>query len=413
MDSADRQARHRASTEAVLGYAWDAPDFGADQVITALGMTRSTALTAVDTLIDLGLVAELSGATAKPGQKLGRPARRFQLRSDAGLVVGLDAGGRSYTAILTDLAGREVAREHLDVENLAEQGNPSPALRREAAFEVIDSALASAGRTRAEVVAVGVGVPAPVDGAGVSPSHPSGFWRYMNADLHAALGAEFPVVRVENDAALAAMAEGALGQAVGKRHFVAMLSGLRLGSGVFLEGSLVRGAHGGVGELEALAHVAGVGGTWGLGYLAEQWVRAQLGRGAVPPNHPWAQLGVDDVTAEAVLRQARLADPVSRQLVEELGALLGLICAVVARFYDPEVIVVCGAVAGALGEVIDLAAVRMADELEMPPPAILASSFGGDVVALGAVSAAREAARGIVLPLLTARSLQSDRPPFD
>ncbi len=61
----------------------------------------------------------------------------------------------------------------------------------------------------------------------------------------------------------------------------------------------------------------------------------------------------------------------------------------------------CGG--GALGEVIDLATSRMADDLELPPPGIVASSLGRDVVALGALSAAREAALGIVLPLLTER----------
>ncbi|MHA6525750.1 ROK family protein [Tessaracoccus sp. G1721] len=403
MGSTDRQARHRASTAAVLEYAWDAQAFGADHVIDALGLTRSTALAAVDTLIDVGLVSELSGPAAVPGQRIGRPARRFELRGDAGLLVGLDAGGRRFTAILADLTGRVLAREHLEVASFFDLTDPDPADRRDMAFRLIDAVLGAAGRAREDVIAVGVGVPAPVDGRGESPSNPSGFWRYMNADLQEALSQVFPAVRVENDGALAAMAEGAFGEARGRDHFVAMLSGLRLGSGVVLEGRLVRGAHGGVGELEALTYVSGVGGTWGLGYLAEQWLRSQVGRGLIPAEHPWSQLPVDALTAEVVLSQARLSDPVSRPLLEELGSTLGRICTVLSRFYDPEVVVVCGAVAEALGEVIELAAAHVADEVEIPPPVILASRLGGDVVALGAVSAAREAASDIVLPLLTGR----------
>ena len=76
MASMDRQARHRASTAAVLEYAWEAAAFGADHLIAALGLTRSTALAAVDTLIEIGLVSELSGPLAEPGQRIGRPARR-------------------------------------------------------------------------------------------------------------------------------------------------------------------------------------------------------------------------------------------------------------------------------------------------------------------------------------------------
>ena len=36
MASMDRQARHRASTAAVLDYAWEATAFGADQLISQL-----------------------------------------------------------------------------------------------------------------------------------------------------------------------------------------------------------------------------------------------------------------------------------------------------------------------------------------------------------------------------------------
>ncbi|HSO69178.1 MAG TPA: ROK family protein [Arachnia sp.] len=402
MSVTERQARHRASTAAVLEYAWDSGAFGADHVIAALGMTRSTALSALDELIDVGLIDELT-SSAGPAQRLGRPARRFELRGEAGLIVGLDAGGRRFTATAADLTGRILAREHLELTSFFELEEPDPATRRTAALQVIDAVLAAAGLGRNEVVAVGVGVPAPVDGFGASPTHPSGFWSYMNAGLHEALSAEFPVVRVENDAALAALAEGSLGEARGREHYVAMLSGLRLGSGVVLEGRLVRGAHGGVGELEGLAYVSGVGGTWGLGYLAEQWLRAQLGMGAIPAGHPWSGLSDGAITGEAVLSHARLSDPVARPLLEELGGTLGRICTVVSRFYDPEVIVVCGAIAGALDEVIEMAVAHMAGELELPPPAVLASRSGGDVVSLGAVSAARESAREIVLPLLTAR----------
>ncbi|MHA6512524.1 ROK family protein [Tessaracoccus sp. Z1128] len=403
MESADRLPLRRASTSAVLDFAWDAAAFRADDVIDALGMTRSTALSALDALIDVGLIVEPAATGSMTTQRLGRPARRFMLQDEAGLIVGIDAGAWTFTAVLADLKGGVLAREQLALSDPFDLDQRDPGERRAAAFAVIDAVLSAAGRDRGDVIAVGVGVPAPVDAGGESPSNPSGFWRFMNADLHGALAEVFPVVRVENDAALAALVEGALGAARGRRHFVAMLSGRRLGSGVFLDGRLVRGAHGGVGELEALAYVPGVGGTWGMGDLAEKWVRAALDSGRIPAGHPWSRLTDAGVTAETILADARLSDPVARPMLEELGVTLGRICSVVSRFYDPEVIVVCGAVAGALGEVIDLAAAHLADELELRPPAVVASGFGGDVVSLGAVSAAREAARGTVLQLFAER----------
>ncbi len=399
------KARPRVSTEAVLDLAWDAGDFGADHVIERLGLTRSTALSALDALIDLGLVRELPSVPAEVGNRMGRPARRFQLDGGAGVVVGVDAGDHRFTATVADLSGRSIAQRRVAVRGTEAAGSDSLVdERRAAAFEVIDLALAAAGRSRADVAAVAVGIPAPVDGDGGSPSHAIGFWPQMNAGLQGVLSGEFPVVRLENDAALAAVAESSLGDARGHKDFVAMLVGRRLGAGVFLEGRLIRGGHGAVGELGALAYVSGVGSSHGFGYLAEQWLRRALGEGRVPADHAWARLAGGDFSAQDVLGAAALGDPVSRPLLEELGRTLGQICRVVARFYDPSVIVVCGAMADALVDVIDIARDLVEQDAELPVPEIVASGLGGDVVSLGAVSAAREAARGIALPMFSARA---------
>ncbi len=398
---ADGYLRHRASTAAVLEFAWDAGAFRADHVISAVGLTRSTALSALDSLIDIGLIQELPNAGAEDGYRMGRPARRFQLRAEAGVVIGVDAGDYRITAIASDLAGQVLAEEHLGVLGFYAGGQHED--RQGAVFRVIDAALASAGRSRADVIGVAVGVPAPVDGDGRSPSHTLGFWQQMNAGLQDALGREFPAVRVENDAALAAVAESSLGEARGCDDFVAMMIGRRLGAGVFLGGQLVRGGHGAVGELEAFVYVSGVGGAQGFGLRAERWLERALEQGRVPDGHPWARLAGAELKAEDVLGAATLDDPVTKPMLDELGETLGRVCGVVARFYDPTRIIVCGAMAGALGDVLELARGWTRAEPGLLPVEIVASGLGGDVVSLGAASAAREAARDVVLPLLTAR----------
>lgn len=405
--------RYRASTAAVLEFAWDAGPFRADHVMAACDITRSTTLVALDTLIEIGLIRELASSGAEEGSRLGRPARRFELRGEAGLIVGVDAGDRHFTASAADLTGRVLGTAHLDVRGYHKVPgiawvDADPKERHEAALQAIDDVLVLAGARREDVLGVSVGVPAPVDGQGRSPDHPTGFWQHMNAGLQDALSEFFPAVRVENDAALAAVAEATLGEALGVDHFVAMLSGRRLGAGVVLEGQLVRGAYGGVGELEALAFVAGVGGTWGFGDLAVTWLRRAQSDGLVPAGHPWARLGPEDLTGAAVFAHAKLSDPVSRPLLEELGGTLGRICSVLARFYDPETIVVCGATASAMGEVIEVARRHVESEAERTPPEVVASTLGGEVVSLGAVSAAREMASEIVLPLLTERLRRRD-----
>ena len=74
-----------------------------------------------------------------------------------------------------------------------------------------------------------------------------------------------PLVRVENDAYLAAVAEGAIGRRRGCDDFVVLLAGERLGAGVVVDGRILRGAHGGVAEMVAFDRVSGVGGRLGTG----------------------------------------------------------------------------------------------------------------------------------------------------
>lgn len=393
--------RYRASLPAVLSFAWDAGVFRADNVIATLGLTRSTTLSALDELIGMGLIREVRAAETTD-TRMGRPARCFELREDAGLVVGLDAGGRHFTAVVADLAGQPLATEHVLLPEGADEENLDPAVRQGAAFRVIDAALAAATATREHVVAVGVGLPAPVDRQGRSPA--TGFWQGVNANLHATLAEHFPVVRTENDASLAAVAEGSIGAARGRAHYVAMLSGRRLGSGIVLDGRLMRGTNGGIGEMEALKNIDGVGGAWGMGVLAERWVARHLADGTIPRGHPWTTLAPAALTAEAILAAVDPQEPLTARFLTDMGEALGRICNVLARAYDPELIIVCGAMAGALGEVIGIAQGQLEADLELPAPTIVASDLGGDVVSLGAVSAAREAARDIVLPLFDARA---------
>jgi predicted NBD/HSP70 family sugar kinase len=63
---------------------------------------------------------------------------------------------------------------------------------------------------------------------------------------------EGTIVRVENDANLAALGEGWRGAAAGSRDFAAMYLGVGVGMGIVSDGRLLRGAHGLAGEIAFL-----------------------------------------------------------------------------------------------------------------------------------------------------------------
>lgn len=379
----------------MLGFAWDAEAFTASDVIESVGLTRSTTIDVIDELVARGLLSELPNARAAGDYRKGRPARRFAFRPDAGFVVGVDGGQSRLTATVADLRGEKRAVCHL----LLDPHMDAADVRREAAARVVDEALAEARLSRGEVLALCVGVPAPVNRDGVSPPHRDDFWRRMNPDFRALFGEWAPIVRVENDASLAAVAERAVGAAVGYDDFVTLLAGDRLGAGVWVDGRLLRGAHGGAAETVAFDHVRGVDGAWGLGYRAADLARRALAAGSLSRSSALRGLDAGEIDGKTVLALAAAGDPDAAAIAAQVGETLAIVAGVFGSLFDSRLIVVSGAVAAGAGPVISAALDALPEELDLPAPEIVASTLGADIVSVGAVRAALDAARSGVLDL--------------
>ncbi|HYI50239.1 MAG TPA: ROK family protein [Microbacterium sp.] len=396
----------RASLDAVLGYAWETGAFTATDAMAVVGLTRSTTIDVIDELVARGLVHELPNARAGGDYQKGRPARRFELRADAAVVVGTDVGPAHILTAVADLRGEILALER----TATDLDHDSPDERRAAATSAVDDALRAAGRTRDDVLALCAGVPAPVDSAGASPPHRNGFWRRMNPNLTELFGTWAPLVRVENDASLAAVAEGSVGAAVGVRDFVTLLSGEFLGAGAVVDGSLLRGAHGGVAEMVAFDHVVGVEDAGGLTVRISRWAQeailsGEFSRdGALEESWPAASDGRE------VLALARAGDPDAEHLVARAGRVLSIVAGVFGSLFDPRRVVLSGMAPEDAADLVEAARASLPLELDLPAPELVASELGGDVVCVGAVSAALDAARAGVLDLEPG---WRDRPPIE
>ncbi|WP_285137340.1 ROK family protein [Microbacterium sp. lyk4-40-TSB-66] len=385
----------RHNLDAVLGHAWDAEAFTASDVIAAVGLTRSTAIDVLDELAARGLLAEMPNARAVGEYSKGRPARRFAFRPEAGVVVGVDAGRGHLSASVADLRGRTLGTSRLTVDPELD----SPERRRRAAEATVGAALTRARRGRGEIVALCVGVPAPVNRAGRSPVHHDGFWARMNPDFIDTFAAWAPLVRVENDATLAAVAERAHGAAVGCDDFVALLAGERFGAGISVDGRLLRGTHGGAGETVAFDRVEGVGSAWGLAPRCVDAARAALASGSLPSDSALRDVDPASIEAKTVLDLAAAGDAGALAVAREVGGALAGVAAVFGSLFDVERVVVSGAIAAGAGPIIEAAIDAIPDSLHLPPPRIVASTLGADIVSIGAVAAAVESARTRALDL--------------
>ncbi|RKS86772.1 putative NBD/HSP70 family sugar kinase [Microbacterium sp. AG790] len=395
----------RASVDGVLDFAWDAGTFTATEAMRAASLTRSTAIEAIDTLIAAGVLQELPNARDAGEYRAGRPARRFRLRDDAGVVAALDAGDTHLTAAVSDLSGEVLLRRQIAL-------SPAQSVdeRRDTIVAHLRATLAEAGVARDDVLSLCVGVAAPVTLQGQSPPHPEGFWERTNPGLIDALGDEADVVEVKNDAQLAAAAEGTGGEAVGCRDYVALLAGERLGAGVVVDGHLLHGSHGGVGEMFAFDFIRDVDSAFGLGPTLERLAREAIAKAETETTERSGLAAMDpaQVHGRDVLELAAGGDPLAIEITDAIGRVLARIVGVLGNMFDPERVIVCGAIADGIQPVLDAAQRTLAAQIHLPAPTLLRSRLGGDVVIRGALARARDSARSTALPRRVARATRAD-----
>ncbi|WP_394254875.1 ROK family protein [Pseudoclavibacter helvolus] len=384
----------RANLQLLLEYAWASGAFTATDAMS-IGLTRSTIIDLLDELADCGLVTKLPNSRQDGTYQKGRPARRFQFTSDAAVVVGVDAGREHLTTTVSNLRGKTLSSGQVEVDPEAD----SPLTRRELLRRVVTEQLRTTGHNLDGVAGICIGVPAPVDARGLSPAHIDGFWQRTNPDFVTVFDAEVPIIRVENDALLAAVAEGSVGAGVGCNDFVTFLSGERFGAGIVVDGRLLRGAHGGIGEMLGLELVAGAEGVAGLGLRASRLARAAVAQNRVAPGSPLLSVPGEDIDGKLVLEAARDGDADASHIVAEVGGVLARIAGLVVSLFDPARVIVAGGVAPGAEGLIAAAREELPALLHLPVPQLVRSELGAGVVSVGAVQHALRSVRDGILDL--------------
>ncbi|GAA2399558.1 transcriptional regulator [Catellatospora methionotrophica] len=322
------------------------------------GLSRPSTQDVVSQLQHQGWLEEVR---PEPGV-MGRPARRYRFRSDAGWVLGVDVGGHTVRVLAADLDGDVGHAVRVAVAITAGRAE-----RLAAVDAAVAECLAGAGLTGADIWAATVGTSGLVDAAGqvvLSVAYPQWTGVRLAKHVERLVGG---AVLVDNDSRLAALAETWRGVARDAAHVVYLLAGLRTGAGLIVDGRLHRGFGRAAGEIGALPELG--------------WIRApELLRGwtGVP-----AGTDPDDV-AGLVFAAAREGDRTAAAVVGRYARELALGAAALVLALDPQLVVLGGGFSrsadvllGPLRREIEQRCVRL--------PEIVASTLGDDAVALGAV----------------------------
>jgi glucokinase len=250
-------------------------------------------------------------------------------------AIGLDLGGTDLKAGL--VSGRGEVVHFLRRPSRAAAGAEAP-------LEAIALAVSDLRRAAGEPVAgIGLGCPGVIDPAsgalvGRTPHLPHWDSLPLRALLAERLGTGLVV---ENDANLAALAEHRVGAASGARISLTVTVGTGIGCGVVVDGRVVRGAHGGAGELGHLP----LDGRFPCRCGVPGCVEPECSGSGLLARAREAGLEASD--AEAVFAAAGAGDGRASRLIDRMTDRLGALIAVAVLLLDPEVVVVGGGVANA------------------------------------------------------------------
>ncbi|MFI6297555.1 ROK family protein [Nonomuraea sp. NPDC050790] len=326
------------------------------ELATHTGLSRGSIVDVVTDLQERGWIGEVEPT---PGG-MGRPARRYRFRADAGHVLGIDIGVHKVLATITDLNGQAVASGRTSVTPATPR-----AQRLDAMTRAVDAALVAAGLTPGELWGVAAGSVGVVDREGVI-TRVDALPDWAGTDVIGHLGARLPCpITIDNDSKLAALAEQRLGVAAGVRDLVYLHAGRRPGAAIILNGRPYHGFSGATGEV-GLMEITG-------------W-RTMAGHLESSPAAAGAP--VEDAAA-LVFGAARTGDPTALAAVEAYARDLALGTAAMVLTLDPEVVVLGGGFSRSADVLLGPLRSALAPHC-LRVPEIRPSSLGEECVVLGA-----------------------------
>jgi len=302
--------------------------------------------------------------------------------------VGIDIGGTNVKIALVDNKG------HLAYSN-------SVPTRAEMGYEytisniksVIYTSLKETEISKSDIGGIGIGGPGQIDSEkGIVRCFPN-IPGWINVPLAKIMEEEFQVpARVDNDVRVATLGEYHFGAGKGYKNIVCITVGTGIGSGIIINGQLVRGASMSAGELGHMTlqacggPICGCGDTGCLEAFASGPAIVQLAQEYIMggKSAKFKELAVNTpITPQIVYEAAQLGDAVSKTIFDIIGNWIGIALANVVNLINPEVIIIGGGVAQAgdilfkpIRETLDKRALKIAAETVKIVPAELGESAG-------------------------------------
>ena len=306
------------------------------ELAVATGLARSTIALRVDELMGLGLISAVGDAQSTGG----RPSSQFALNPGAKFVLAADLGATHATIAISNLAGISIGEHRGEIDIAA---GPEAVLRW--MLDTGQELLEKNGLSPSDIIAVGIGLPGPVEHTTGRPANPPIMPGWDGFDVPGFVRNRLSVpVLVDNDVNIMALGERAFARPQTENLvFIKVATGI--GAGVISGGRLVLGAQGIAGDI---GHVPIARGDGVACHCGNTGCLEAMASGPAIVRALRAS-GIEVANSAEVIDLVRQGQIDAIQAVRQAGRDLGEVLTACVSLLNPSVIVVGGHMA-AVGE---------------------------------------------------------------
>ena len=265
--------------------------------------------------------------------------------------IGIDVGGTNVKIALVNEKGRIIYSNSIPTR--AEMGYEYTIGNMKEAIKIL---LTETKITPVDIEGMGFGFPGQIDCqkgiVRLAPNIPG----WVDVPIANIMEEEFSIpTRVDNDVRCAALGELNFGAGVGCENLICITVGTGIGSGLIINGKLVRGASNAAGEIGHIKLDIQGGPLCGCGdrgcleafasgpsivALAEDYIKGGK-------STKYRELANPEITPYIVSEAAKQGDPVAKRIFTIVGEYIGVGLASVVNLLNPEKIIIGGGVAAA------------------------------------------------------------------
>jgi len=266
--------------------------------------------------------------------------------------IGVDIGGTNVKIALVDFDGKIIYSN--TVPTRAEMGYEAGINNIKLAIKDL---MKETNEDEKTIEAIGFGLPGQIDyKEGIVKNLPN-IPGWVNIPLAKIIQDEFSIpTKLDNDVRCAALGELNFGAGKGCQNLICITIGTGIGSGIVLNGKLVRGAANAAGEIGHIkmslkdGPLCGCGDygcfeAYASGPAIVTMAKEYISGGKSAKYKEIAQDGI--ITPYAVAQAALQNDAVSIQIFKQIGTIIGVGLASVINLLNPEKIIIGGGVADA------------------------------------------------------------------